>query len=102
MTPSAPPLRERQLTSMRPSGGIVKAVRLLESADGVWTTYVCVSWRDDEWLIVFDYLGTGPRTYKSVALAVEHIRKSYNYFGRIMVDTLRRSESLPPVKGHPA
>ncbi len=83
---------------MRPCDGIVKGVRLLEDLDGTWTTFVCVSWREDEWLIVFDYLGKGPRLYKSVALAVEHVRSAYRYFGRVMVETERRSDSAPRVK----
>lgn len=83
---------------MRPSDGIVKGVRLMEDLDGTWTTFVCVSWREDEWLIVFDYLGKGPRLYKSVALAVEHVRCAYSYFGRVMVETMRRSDSPPRAK----
>ncbi len=93
MTGALPSIRERQLTSMRPKDGIVKAVRLVEDLDGIWTTHVCVSWHDDEWLIVFDYVGSGPRTYKSVALAVEHVRYAYSYFGRVMVETLRRADT---------
>lgn len=93
VTANLPSIRERQLTSMRPQDGIVKAVRLLEDLDGIWTTLVCVSWRDDEWLVVFDYVGSGPRTYKSVALAVEHVRYAYNYFGRVTVETLRRADT---------
>jgi hypothetical protein len=83
---------------MRPHDGVIKSVRLVEDLDGIWTTLVCVSWRTDDWLVVYDYLGTGPRTYKSVALAVEHVRKSYNYYGRVMVDTLRRADTTPRVK----
>jgi hypothetical protein len=78
---------------MRPTGGQITCVRLLEELDGRWTTFVTVSWRDEEWSIVYDYLGKAPRRYKSVSLAIAHVRNDYDYFGRVIVDTLRRADT---------
>jgi hypothetical protein len=86
-------IRERQLTSTRPKDGTVTAARMVEDADGIWTTYVRLSWRLEEWLIVLEYTGTAPRKYKSASLGVEHIRHAYRYFGRIILETERRHDS---------
>jgi hypothetical protein len=86
-------IRERLLTSLRPSGGAIVGVRIVEASDGTWSMYVKLSWKVGEHLVAV-YRSAQPKRYKSLSAAVAHCRAAYQYRGSIILET-EIQEPLP-------
>ncbi|CAN7646724.1 hypothetical protein LJR225_005071 [Phenylobacterium sp. LjRoot225] len=86
-------IRERLLTQLRPQGGKVLGIRIVEANDSTWSMYVKLSWKRDELLVAL-YRSTEPKQYKSIAAAVAHCRDAYHYYGPIILET--EKQEPPP------
>jgi hypothetical protein len=76
---------ERQLTTMRPTGGRVEAVEVWQRDDGQWQINVFVSWKPNIKFTVCLFNLREVKLYAQAATALRHVVAKYQYYGMIAV-----------------
>lgn len=93
-------IRERQLTTERPLGGMVKSCRVEEREDGRFIIYFTVSWLPRERLLIVQKSpkdAPRARVWCDATLGLRHIRDCLWYDGPVTFSTLCvRSDNEAP------
>jgi hypothetical protein len=74
---------ERELTTMRPTGGRVDAVEVWQREDGQWQINIFVSWKPNIKFTVCLFNLREVKLYAQAATALRHVVAKYDYFGMI-------------------
>lgn len=82
-------IRDRVLTSGRPTGGRIVSIRLIEGEDEEYSIMVRVSWRKGEYLLARRE-SNDTKTYKNLSAIVRRCRSVYQYDGPISLETEHR------------
>lgn len=80
-----PLIQEHELTTLRPTGGKVEAVELIQRKDGKWQINVRVSWRAPGFYSVAKFSILEMKLYSFAATALRHIVDKYQFYGPIIV-----------------
>jgi len=87
-------IRSRVLSRYLETGGSIIHVRMVESVDGEYSTWVSLADRPGEFR-VSHFHSDAPRTFRDPHLAIQSVRKDYGFIGEIILMTDRRA----PQKG---
>lgn len=80
-----PAILERELTSLRPVGGKVERVKIVQHENESWFINIVVSWRGDQEFNVCLYDTMKLKTYARLSNAVRHVVMGYDYDDNIVV-----------------
>lgn len=83
-------LRERSLTTERPTDGRVVSIRLIEGSDGLYCAVLRVSWRTGTYLLCQRDTDEVKR-YSNISAFIQRCRKTYRFDGPIVVETEKGS-----------
>jgi hypothetical protein len=80
-----PSIFERELTTMRPEGGMITALEIIQRDDAKWQINVNLSWKTDSRYTVYRYNVRRVKLYARLSAAIQHVLMKYQYDGVISV-----------------